>query len=269
MNRIGNCTLFAAFAAAALPAFAAIEVGNGSNSYGQDFDGLANAGTSVAWVNDSTLAGWSLFNKDGAAITSYAADNGGSNAGAFKSLGASGSDERALGGVGSGGSYFGSPPSGTVAGWIAVAFTNAGSSALDGFTVGWAGEQWRNGGNTSAQPMVFEYGFGASFAAVTTWTAPGGSFDFTSPVVGASAATVDGNGAGRVAGLGGEVAAAWAPGTTLWLRWTERNDSGNDHALALDDFSLSVTPVPEPGTWALLAAGLGIVVARAARKVRA
>jgi hypothetical protein len=31
-------------------------------TYTQDFDSLANSGATVAWTNDSTLAGWSLFN---------------------------------------------------------------------------------------------------------------------------------------------------------------------------------------------------------------
>jgi hypothetical protein len=32
----------------------------------------------------------------------------------------------------------------------------------------------------------------------------------------------------------------WQAGQTLWLRWIERNDSGNDHALAIDNFSLTL-----------------------------
>ncbi len=32
---------------------------------------------------------------------------------------------------------------------------------------------------------------------------------------------------------------AWTSGETLWLRWIELNDAGNDHGLALDNFSLS------------------------------
>ncbi|PQJ96780.1 hypothetical protein CXB77_05965 [Chromatium okenii] len=42
----------------------------------------------MGWINDSTLAGWNLFNSTGAAITTYSADNGISNTGGFKSFGA-------------------------------------------------------------------------------------------------------------------------------------------------------------------------------------
>lgn len=245
-------------AAAALISFgplahAALDVDSASFTYSESFDSLAASG-STTWFNDGTLAGWSLFNSTGAAVTTYAADNGASNAGAFKSLGSD--SDRALGGVGSGGSYFGSPASGTVAGWIALALQNNSGLAITAVTLGFDGEQWRNGGNTSAQPMVLEVGFGAGFADVGTWTALGGSFDWASPVTGAGSGAVDGNGAGLVSGVGGSFATDWAAGDTLWLRWTERNDFGNDHGLAIDNLALTVTAVPEPGTYAMLLSGL-------------
>lgn len=227
--------------------------------YANTFDQLAATGTTNAWVNDSTLAGWSLFNSAGAAIASYSASNGSSNTGNFYSFGGNSSGERALGGLGSGGAYFGSPANGAVAGYIAVAFTNGTGLVLDSFTARFDGEQWRNGGNATPHTMVLEYGFGASFGAVSAWTAPGGSFDFTGPIASTTAAAVDGNVAGLVGGLGGTIATTWAPGDTLWLRWIERNEFGTDHGLAIDNFSLSVTAVPEPGTWALLLAGLATV----------
>lgn len=213
-----------------------------STSYSQNFNSLASSGSSIAWSNDSTLPGWSLFNKSGSALSTYAAGIGTSNAGAFYSFGST-ADDRALGGVGSGGSYFGSPSGGSVAGWIAVALTNDTGASIDTVTIAYDGEQWRNGGNTTAQTMVFEYGFGATFASVSTWTAAGGDFDWASPVATSSAGAIDGNVAGLVADRGGELDTLdWNVSETLWLRWTERNDAGNDHGLAIDDFVLSVVP---------------------------
>ena len=257
--------LAAAAMLAAAPAHAAIAVTNDAFSYSQTFDGLANvtSASAVAWSNDSTLVGWSLFNKDKAVVATYLADAGASNAGSFRSFGVSADSDRAFGGVASGGAYFGSPAAGTSAGWIAVAFTNTTAGDFAGFKIGFDGEQWRNGGNTAApnnvaQSMDMEYGFGASFADVTTWTAPGAGFNFVSPIFTGAAAAVDGNAAGKVVGLGGDVNTAWASNDTLWVRWIEKNDAGNDHGLAIDNVSLTVmtTAVPEPSTYALLLAGL-------------
>ena len=219
-----------------------ISSGTTTYSYGQDFNTLASTGTSVTWANNSTLAGWSLFNKTPAAITTYAADTGGGNGG-FYSYGASGQSDRALGGVGSGGTYFASPASSTVAGWIAVAFSNNSGGAANSFTLNYDGEQWRNGGNTTAHNMVLEYGFGTSFTGVTGWTTAGSSFNFTSPIATATAGALDGNlTANRSAARGGTVSGlSWAKGSTLWLRWLETNESGNDHGLAIDNFSFSTT----------------------------
>ena len=73
-------------------------------------------------------------------------------------------------------------------------------------------------------------------------------------------------GSGAVLGLAWGVATTWAAGDTLWLRWVERNDIGNDHGLAIDDLSFSVTAVPEPGTLALMLAGLAAVAFVARRR---
>ncbi len=251
-----------------LPAHADIGVASSAFSYSQSFDSLTTSTTASAWVNDSTLAGWSLIVSNGTAAPTIAADTGGSNAGTFRSFGASGAGERALGVVASGGAYFGSPASGGLAGWIAVAFTNTSGSTLPGFTVSYSGEQWRNGGNTNAQSLVFDWVLGGAFSTAPG-NRPGAGFDVVSPVIGSTAAAVDGNGAGSVAGLGGTVLTEWAAGETLWLRWVDLNDVGNDHGLAIDNFSFNVaSAVPEPGSLALLLAGVATVgfVARRARR---
>jgi len=236
----------------ALSAQATVSVNSAAFTYSQSFDTLAASGTTNAWANDSTLAGWSLFN-GATALTNYRASTGSDNAGAAYSFGASGSQERALGSI----------ASGSVANpTLAVAFTNNSGLALNSFTLGYDGEQWRNGGNASqaAHKLTVQYGFGSSFAAVTTWTTAGTGFDFTSPVTAATGGAVVGNTAGLAAGLGGTIAADWAAGSTLWIRWNDVNDVGNDHGLAIDNMTLSVTAaVPEPGSFAMLLAGLGAV----------
>jgi hypothetical protein len=241
-------------------AHAALVVGSSGQLFIESFDSLAST-AGGAWTNDSTLAGWSLFAQPapGTAITTYNVGDGVSNAGSFYSFGTTGSSDRALGGVGSGGAYFGTPLSGAVAGWIAVALTNNTGTTLDGFSVSFSGEQWRNGGNTSGQTMALQYGFGSTFASVASWLTPGGMFDWTSAVNTATAAAVNGNTTGLVAGRGGSVTTPWSAGSTLWLRWIENNDVGNDHGLAIDNFAFTagVAPVPLPASLPLLAAALG------------
>lgn len=250
----------------AVSAQAAVSLGSPAATYSQSFDTLASSGTNPAWANNSTLPGWSLFNALGAAVPTYIVNNGSSTTGGFVSYGATGATERALGGLGSGGTYFGSPAAGAVAGYIALALSNDTGVELASFTLGFDGEQWRNGGNATPHTLVLEYGFGATFASVTGWAAPGAGFNFTSPIATTTAAAVDGNTAGLVGGLGGTVATAWAPGQTLWLRWTETNELGSDHGLAIDNLSVSVTAVPEPGTTGMLLAGLAAVALLARRR---
>lgn len=229
-----------------------------TGSYSENFDSLLNTGTPT-WANDSTLPGWSLFDRTGNSLTTstYATGNGSSGTGSFYSFGTTASSDRALGGLASGGAYFGSPASGAVAGYIAVALLNTSGITFGSITISFDGEQWRNGGNTAAQTMQLQYGFGSTFAGVSTWNTPGGSFDWTSPVTGATAAAVDGNSAGKVAGVGGTLSGLpWNNGDTLWVRWIENNDTGNDHGLAIDNFSVAASVVSAPeqtSTFALAA----------------
>ena len=227
--------------------------------YTQNFDSLPSTGTS-AWTNDSSLPGWSLFNKTPVALTTIGVDNGNSNSGSMYSYGNTGSTNRALGSLGSGGSYWGSPASGTIAGWFAVALTNNTDSAISLWTAHFDGEQWRNGGNTNTQTMTLEYGYGSSFTAVTNWIVPGGTFNFTTPITGATVAVLDGTAAeNRTANLGGTVSSTWAAGSTLWIRWDEVNDAGNDHAMAIDNFSFS-TSAGTPASIGAITAQTGLQI---------
>ena len=229
-------TLSAFFTASAQVSFT-------GTAYTQNFNTLATSGSANAWSNNTTIQGWFLYNQaaGGTAITAYGTDNAaGTNTGSFFSYGSTASAERALGATASGGAYFGAPASGAIAGWIAAAFTNNTGADINSITLGFNGEQWRNGGNATAQTMVMEYGFGASFTTVASWIAPGNNFNWASPVLTVTAAAIDGNVAGRASGKGGVLNAInWTNGTVLWIRWVERNDAGNDHGLAIDDFTLS------------------------------
>jgi hypothetical protein len=217
-----------------------------TGSYAQDFDALPSTGDTASWVNGVTLPGWYLFRRPapGVAIDEIGIDDGRSNTGSFYSYGDG--DDRALGGLGSGGAYFGSPGTGAVAGWMAVALTNDMAISISQVHITYRGEQWRNSG-AELQAMEVEYGVGPTFDQVANWTAAGLDLNFTSPVFATSGGKIDGNAPGHFSHLAGSLAGLdWRPGETLWLRWVERNDSGSDHALAIDDFRLSLLPI-HPG----------------------
>jgi hypothetical protein len=236
------------------------------STYTQNFDSLASSGTSITWDNNVTLPGWFLFRQPapGTAITNYNAGTGSSTTGSFYSFGLD-SNDRALGAVGSGGTYWGSPATGAVAGWMAVGFQNNTGATLTSFSVSYNGEQWRYSGNPNAQTMRFEYGFGTAFTTVSSWLAPGGSFDWASPVISGTAGAINGNSTGLVTGRGGTISGlAWSPGQTLWLRWVEVNDAGFDHGLAIDNFTFTAV-VPEPHLTGL-AIGAGLLALAASRR---
>lgn len=236
--------------------------------YTQSFDSLASSGSSVAWANDSTLAGWSLFDSTKSAKTTYRASDGSDSTGIFYSYG--NSSDRALGAVGSAGAYWGAPPSGALSGYIALALRNDTGQALSSVGVYWEAEQWRLGaGNPGSDTLDFRYGFGDTFKGVSTWINPGVSFKYNSPVYNTTSgagAGIDGN--ATAVSLGGDIALDWQPGQTLWLTWIDYNSAGNDHGLAIDNVyvSTAVAAVPEPSAVWLALVGLGVAVAGARRR---
>ena len=150
----------------------------------ENFDSLGAAGAS--WLDNTTIPGW-YSNR-----TAYVAGTGSSNTGALYSFGVAGTNavtDRALGSVASGGT-------GTV--YQAARLTNSTGATITSLDVSYVGEQWRNGGNTSANSLTFQYqvaGAGIVTGAnlpTTGWTtyAP---LSFTGPITGATAAALDGN----------------------------------------------------------------------------
>lgn len=280
IHRTLATALAVAFAALAAPAQAAISVtlerdASGlfdSFEYFQDFDTLAsaNGSSNVAWSNDATIDGWSLFNSAKVAKTFYRAGNGSDAGGYFYSYGQNGDSDRALGALGSGGAYWGSPASSALSGYAAAAFRNDSGATIEGVSVFWDAEQWRVGeSNQGSDTLDFRYGFGDSFASVGTWINPGSAFKYNSTVTNAASTAgfaTDGN--ANAVLRGGDIALEWEAGQTLWITWIDYNSAGFDHGLAIDNVSLSVAipAVPEPASIALLAAGLGIVGAAARRK---
>jgi len=190
-------------------------------TYTQDFNSLAQSGTSNIWTDNSTILGWYSTQ------TSYRAESGGGNTGALYSYGASASPgdvtDRALGLLSNSSTTF----------RFAVQIKNNTGASVASFLISYIGEEWRQ--NAASQKLVFEYSTDATSITTGTWTALT-SLDFTTPVIG-TAGPVDGNAASNRATIAATVTAAVANNNTVWFRWTK--SGSNSAGLAVDDISIT------------------------------
>jgi hypothetical protein len=261
------------------PVLGSVMYGTVGGSYTQDFDTLPNSPTNTslqataAWTDDTStpganqvsIPGWYLYHptsqSEGGANghQRLRAGSGNSNTGAFYSFGVNGTTDRALGDVGSN-TLTPTPPTEPLDIYIGLRLTNDTGQTLYRFTLGYDGEQWRDGGATTPNAQAMAFGWSTTATVISD---PNTSFTdvpalaFTSPVFTntASGAAVDGNGAGKVTiGPVTVTGIVWAPGTDLWLRWDDVNNAGNDHGLAIDNLAFSAD-VPEPATLCLLLLG--------------
>jgi predicted extracellular nuclease len=206
----------------------------------ENFNTLATAGTANAWSDNSTIGGlYAQFAAIATNPTTYRASNGGDNAGAIYSYGTAA--ERAFGSVGS-----------NTTGDIFYGFklTNNTGTTITSLDVSYVGEQWRNGGNTAAQQLDFQYQVVAPGTVTdanmpTTGWIDFNSLDFVSPIVGSTATQLDGNAAANRTAKSDTITLTATAGQEIWIRWKDINDAGNDHGLAVDD--VSVTAHGGPG----------------------
>ena len=223
-----------------------------TGNYTQNFNTLAQTSTTNTWTDNSTLTGWYAT---GLTSGTYAGDTGSSTSGDLYSYGVAGTNvvgDRALGSLASG-------STGNLT--YGVALKNNGAFTLTSFSLTYDGEQWRRGNNSTqrAETLSFSYQIfnagAGSINAGSGWT-PISELNFTSPnATLATAGALDGNASGnRVAGIAGSASSlSWGAGQELWVRWTDLNDSGTDHGMAIDNVNFSA--VPEPQTWALIGIG--------------
>jgi len=142
-----------------------------TGTYNQNFDSLLNSGTANPWTDNSTLLGWYASKTvvpNG--VTAYRAGPGDVNNGALYSFGANGSTERALGSVASG------TPAILPMACDSERYFAGGNDLMITYT----GEQWRNGGNTAVQTLVFSYRI--SNTSITDSDALNGSTGRRSPL---------------------------------------------------------------------------------------
>ncbi|MEA5477924.1 choice-of-anchor I family protein [Pseudanabaena galeata UHCC 0370] len=206
---------------------AAISLTTGT-TYTQNFDTLASAGTSSTLPN-----GWEILEvgTSGNVNGQYTAGTGSSNSGDTYSFGASGSPERALGGL----------QSGTLNPKIGASFINDTGSTITALNIGFTGEQWRLGALNRSDRLDFQYSLDASSLTTGTWTDVN-ALDFTAPTTTGTVGALDGNAVANSTAIANSIAGLSIPaGATVWIRWTDVNASGADDGLAIDNFS--ITPI--------------------------
>jgi endonuclease G len=208
----------------------------------ENFDTLATTSTGIPWADNTTIPG--VYSSR----TTYNAGTGSSNAGALYSFGVAGAGvvgDRALGSVGSGG---------TLTVFWGVKLTNNTGTTITSLAIAYTGEQWRNGGATTAAPTVpsvqqtvdFQYRVGATAinTPVAEWS-DHNDLDFASPTFGTTASqTLDGNAAANRTAKSSTISVNIPNGQEVWLRWVDIDHAGNDHGLAIDDLSITANGVP-------------------------
>lgn len=227
--------------------------------YLEDFNTLANAGT----TNAALPLGWTLLESGASsrANQQYAGTDGSDNAGDVYSFGSSGNTERA----------FGTLLSGTLTPTIGASFLNNAGGVLTGLTLSYTGEQWRLGvaNRSAADRLDFQYSLDATSLTTGTWIDVD-ALDFSSPVTTGTAGARDGNTtANRTTSSAAIAGLSVANGATFWIRWSEFDIPGADDGLAVDDFSLTAqnsSPVPEPGSLALFGIAIACLAALRRRK---
>ncbi|HEX8889485.1 MAG TPA: DNA/RNA non-specific endonuclease [Pyrinomonadaceae bacterium] len=198
-------------------------------AYIQNFDTLANTGTSGALPS-----GW-YFDETGTnANMLYTAGTGSANTGDTYSFGASGSNERA----------FGTLLSNSLSSVIGAKFTNNTGLTITSLDVSYTGEQWRLGtSNRTTSPTVdkllFQLSTDATALTTGTYTSVS-NLDFSSPITTGTVGALNGNAAANRASVSATVSnLSIANGATFFIRWTDLDASGADDGLAIDDFSIT------------------------------
>lgn len=221
-------------------------------TYTQSFDATNGVTT---WSNNSTLAGWYAATTATASITTIGANTGSTSTEGLYSFGVAGTNavtERSLGFVASN-SFTGSNGSGE--GFLGLELVNGTGNSLTSFSLSYDGEQWTRN-NSGAQTIAVQYSLNATSLTTGTWTTAGAGLTFTSPQTGNPSVVLDGNASANRANRSGTVSSInWTSGSTLWIRFVDLNDAGNnDLTLAIDN--VSFTAVPEPASALLGALGL-------------
>ncbi|MBI5762566.1 MAG: PEP-CTERM sorting domain-containing protein [Planctomycetes bacterium] len=233
----------------------------------ENFDTLINTGSTPLSATIGTQVGlgngWDGVKNSGTGASAMAliADTGTGNSGALYSYGnAAGNPERALGAVGSGSN----------AATFGVEIVNNTGVAITSIFISATAEFWRSSTSSSGTPNTLTFGWGLSGGSSNSanyLTDVGSSnvlpgLNVVGPTPVTTNGALDGNLPANQAAISGMILTTLNPGASLFIRWMDVNDQGNDAGLAIDNLNIEVTP--EPSTLALL--GLGAVALLRRRK---
>lgn len=205
----------------------------------EDFDTLASVNASP-----SAPTGWGFAETGSNANATYTAGTGSGNSGDTYSFGASGSSERAFGGL----------QSGSLVPTVGAQFKNETGGTITSLSIAYTGEQWRLGalfssGTTPRGPdrLDFQYSTTATSLSAGAYIDVN-ALDFVSPVTGPTVGLLNGNAAANRTALTATISGLNIPnGATFWIRWLDFNVANADDGLAIDDFSMTVDGVMTPG----------------------
>lgn len=270
-NKLNTLTIGGLLATAltALPPGAAGQVLQfGGGTYSQSFDGLPNLQNSPATPTTTTdngpfrlddfswasavppwtvsgMAGWQIFENGGSSGAGFSINDGTSTTSFVFSYGALNSTDRALGVLAGAARRM----------TFGLVLQNVTGITIPDAIVSFRGEQWRLGRSGAANPadtLSFEYRVGTG-ADITT---VGGAFttfsalNFVTPTTVGTVGALNGDNVANQATLNSTINGLnWQSGDYLVLRWRDVDDSGSDHGMAIDDFS--ITTIPEPTTLSL------------------
>jgi hypothetical protein len=225
----------------------------------ENFDGMpTTTQTGFLAATKVTVPGtiFEAVDTDGAGSPPLTADDGSSNAGGIHSHGNAGSAERALGTIASASAI---PAFG-------LEVINGGAFPMDSITYRFTQENWRSSTSTL---NVINAAYFTGAAGIATYLTDTGftdvnAIDLNGPAPVTSNGALDGNNAANQVSLFVTInfATPVPVGNSVYLRFTDANDVGNDAALAIDNFNVTGTfVVPEPTSLAALGL-LGLVAGR-------
>jgi hypothetical protein len=221
-----------------IPANAQIIVDASSLTYLQDFNTLDT--TSVSSSN--LPAGWEIFEygTGAAANNGYKGNSGTSATGDVYSYGSPSSTDRALGSLSTSGNRA----------CYGATFQNSTGVTITSIAIHYRGEQWRRGTSTS-DTLLFRYSYTAQNIADTLsskWAAYN-NLTLTTIYSGTpTSSALDGNTTGKYITISDTLQVSIPPGDSFLIEWLDKDATGSDEGLAIDDLSMtfitSLPPIP-------------------------